>query len=176
MSHKKMQFQLQPTPRTGLRIVIVVAALMIGLGAIAVWRGPEAGPVKSAWALAGGDSLTMTVYKGPECDCCGMWIALMRDRGVKMTVIEQADVSPTKTRLGVPVAAKSCHTATIGGYVVEGHVPFEDIVRIVTQRPPVVGIAVPGMPTGTPGMDGPKVPYDVMSFDKNGALATFARR
>ena len=80
-----------------------------------------------------------------------------------------------KRQAGVPRGAYSCHTAFVDGYVVEGHVPAEDIKRLLTERPDVAGIAVPGMPIGSPGMEGPNPqPYDVLAFDEDGVLSLFA--
>jgi hypothetical protein len=162
---------------TARRWVIVSATLILALVALATWRrGDTRARVQATLALAAGHSLAMTVYKSPACECCKKWIALLRTEGFTVDVVEQEELAAVKTRLGVPSAAVSCHTAMIDGYVVEGHVPTEDILRLLRERPAVVGIAVPGMPTGAPGMDGPKVPYTVVSFDRSGALATFAAR
>ena len=80
-----------------------------------------------------------------------------------------------KRQAGVPRAVSSCHTAFVAGYVVEGHVPADDIKRLLTERPDVAGIAVPGMPIGSPGMEGPNPqPYDTLAFDEDGAVTHFA--
>ena len=186
MSPIQHQFPFTPPRRwRGGRIALLVAVVIIAFGGVSSWRrsaqgsSAQATPARAAVgadASVGTRSQAMTVYKGPECPCCDEWIALLRADGFQVEVVEQADMAPVKSRLGVPSAAESCHTATIGGYVIEGHVPTEDIARLLTERPAVVGIAVPGMPTGTPGMDGPKVPYKVVSFDRAGTLTTFAER
>ena len=88
------------------------------------------------------------------------------------------NLDPIKTRLGIPAGKGSCHTAEIGGYFVEGHVPAADIQRLLAERPAVVGLAVGGMPVGSPGMEvpgRPADPYDVFSFDKKGQTTVFAR-
>lgn len=95
----------------------------------------------------------MTVTRDPNCGCCGNWVAHVRTAGFPVEVIEVADVAPLKTRLGVPDALASCHTAEIGGYVVEGHVPAEAIKRLLAERPKATGLAVAGMPVGSPGME-----------------------
>jgi hypothetical protein len=142
-----------------------------------MWRhGGRRPRVQAALALAGAHPAAMTVYKSPTCECCAKWIALLRRQGFKVDVVEQVDLSGVKARLGVPNAAVSCHTATVEDYVVEGHVPPEDIVRLLTERPAVVGIGVAGMPSGAPGVDGRRDPYTVVSFDRSGTLATFAKR
>jgi len=86
------------------------------------------------------------------------------------------DLAAVRARYGVPREAAACHTAVVGGYVVEGHVPADAIRRLLQDRPDVVGIAVPGMPSGSPGMDGPKEPYQIVSFDKAGRIRVIERR
>lgn len=87
------------------------------------------------------------------------------------------DIMYAKTSNGVPLTLASCHTAKVGGYVIEGHVPASDIKRLLKERPPVAGLAVPGMPNGSPGMNqpGPKDRYNVISFDKQGNTAVYSR-
>ncbi len=86
------------------------------------------------------------------------------------------DLTPIEAQYGVPAAARSCHTAVVDGYVVVGHVPADVIRRMLKDRPKIVGIAVPGMPSGSPGMEGPKQPYDIMSFDKAGKVTVLEKR
>lgn len=95
----------------------------------------------------------MTVTRDPNCGCCGAWVAHVKAAGFPVEVIEIADVAPLKVKLGVPDALTSCHTAEVGGYVVEGHVPAEAIKRLLAERPRATGLAVPGMPVGSPGME-----------------------
>jgi len=108
----------------------------------------------------------MVVHKDPSCGCCGSWIAYLRTAGFSVEVIETADVDRVKTRLGVPSGLESCHTAEIGGYVIEGHVPHTAIRRLLAEKPRAIGIAVPGMPPSSPGMDvpGARDIYDVILF------------
>ena len=99
----------------------------------------------------------------------------MQANGFTATTTEMADVTPIKTKHQVPVQLQSCHTSLVGGYVIEGHVPAEDIQRLLRERPAVVGLAAPGMPAGSPGMDVPgSPPYQVLSFDKDGRTKVFA--
>ncbi len=95
----------------------------------------------------------VTVYKSPTCGCCGAWVDHLREDGFFVDVIEQADISARKVEFGVPPAMGSCHTATVDGYVIEGHVPSADIRRLLNERPRAKGLAVPGMPIGSPGME-----------------------
>ena len=116
------------------------------------------------------------VYKSPTCGCCTNWVAHLEDAGFDVTVEDVTDVAAVKTSLGVPSDLGSCHTATVGGYVIEGHVPAENIKDLLAQAPEVRGLAVPGMPVGSPGMEGPNAaPYDVLAFDEAGNRGVFAR-
>jgi hypothetical protein len=120
---------------------------------------------------------TVTVYKSPSCGCCRGWVEHLQRHGYTVEVHDTEDMAPVKAQLGVPDALGSCHTATVAGYVVEGHVPASDIERLLATRPAVLGIAVPGMPTGSPGMEVPGAPsdrYDVVSFDRGGGTRVFA--
>lgn len=119
------------------------------------------------------------VYKTPTCGCCSKWVEHMRHAGftVKAEDVSQEALQQMKTKLGVPDSANSCHTARLGGYVVEGHVPADTVKKMLKERPKIAGIAVPGMPVGSPGMEVPGAavrPYDVLSFDKTGATRVFA--
>ncbi len=96
----------------------------------------------------------VTVYRTPNCGCCGEYIRYLRDQGVAVHVIERDDLRPLKRQWGVPESMWSCHTSRVGSYVVEGHVPLEAIARLWTERPDARGIALPGMPPGSPGMGG----------------------
>ena len=120
---------------------------------------------------------SINVYKSPTCGCCSKWIEHMRQSGFTVTSEDLPDVSVIKKKHGVPGAVASCHTAFIGRYVVEGHVPAKDVRRLLAQRPAIAGLAVAGMPVGSPGMevDGRgSDAFDVVSFDANGRVAVFA--
>ena len=122
-------------------------------------------------------ALVATVYKTPTCGCCKAWVDHLTASGFRVTTVDREDLAPIKAQHGVGEHLASCHTALIGGYVVEGHVPAADIVRLLKERPAVAGIAAPGMPTGSPGMEKPGPPadrYDVVSFDQAGATRVFA--
>ncbi|MBY0297643.1 MULTISPECIES: DUF411 domain-containing protein [Methylobacterium] len=134
----------------------------------------------AALAVARGASAedlpTVAVTKDPSCGCCEKWVAHLREAGFAVTVVE-APVNPLKIRLGVPRDLASCHTAQVGGYVVEGHVPAGAIKRLLAERHRGTGLAVPGMPIGSPGMeiDGMEPDtYDVVLFGP-GTRAVFAR-
>jgi len=125
------------------------------------------------WILLGDGTARaaeMTVYKSPWCGCCGAWVEHLRANGFSVAVEEREDLSPVKRGFGVPEALHSCHTAVIEGYVIEGHVPAADILRLLTERPQARGLAVPGMPVGSPGMEqgGQRDPYEVILFGGDG--------
>ena len=104
-----------------------------------------------------------------------MWVAHLEQHGFTVKTTDVPNVNVVKAEFGVPGRIASCHTALVDGYVVEGHVPAEDIRRLLDSRPPLKGIAVPGMPLGSPGMEGPNPqPYDVIAFDDEGNLTRFA--
>lgn len=110
--------------------------------------------------------IAMEVWKDPNCGCCKDWIALMEQAGFAVKVHDVGN-SAVRAKLGLPGRLGSCHTALVGGYLVEGHVPAADVHKLLKQKPKALGIAVPGMPIGSPGMDGPeyggrKDPYDVL--------------
>ncbi len=125
-------------------------------------------------ALAGGDEVVM--YKDPNCGCCGAWADHMREHGFSVKEIATREMGEVKRKAGVPQALGSCHTAKVGGYIVEGHVPAADVKRLLAEKPAVAGISAPGMPLGSPGMEGPYPAdkYDVISFDRKGGTKVFA--
>lgn len=117
------------------------------------------------------------VHKSPTCGCCGLWVEHMRSAGFQVEVRDSDDLSPIKQRLGVPADKASCHTAQVGDYFVEGHVPADDVKRLLLESPDARGIAVPGMPLGSPGMEGPvgsAQPYSVELIGKDGSSTGFA--
>ena len=114
----------------------------------------------AAWPL-------VTVHKDPTCGCCGGWIAHLELRGFQTKTVETKEINRVKARLGVPFDLSACHTAEVGGYLIEGHVPAAAIERLLTERPKAKGLAVPGMPSGSPGMTGEYEEYDVILFGPN---------
>ena len=119
----------------------------------------------------------MVVHKSESCGCCGLWVEHMKQAGFPVEVRNLDNVNPIKERLGVPLGKGSCHTAEVGGYFVEGHVPAEDVKRLLAQKPAARGLVVPGMPAGSPGMempDGRVQPYVVELVGADGKTAPFA--
>ena len=117
----------------------------------------------------------MQVYKSPTCGCCQKWVEHFRAKGWSVAVSNVADTRPVKRELGVPAGLSSCHTAIVDGYYVEGHVPVEDVERLVREKPPVAGLALPGMPIGSPGMEGLRPErYTVLVVAKDGKTSAYA--
>ena len=118
-----------------------------------------------------------TVYLTPTCGCCGKWVDHMKAAGFTVTreVTSQLDSVPARRR--VPLTLRSCHTAVIGNYLIEGHVPVDLVQKLLKERPKVAGIAVPGMPAGSPGMESNyPVPYSIVAFRADGTTYEFGRR
>ncbi|WP_425592708.1 DUF411 domain-containing protein [Azonexus hydrophilus] len=113
------------------------------------------------------------VWKSPYCGCCKDWITHLENEGFAVIAHEVDDLDAARKRLGMPARYASCHTARVGGYLLEGHVPAREILRLLAEKPKAIGLAVPGMPVGSPGMDGPayggrRDPYDVLLVQADG--------
>ena len=120
---------------------------------------------------------SVEVWKDPNCGCCKDWVLYLEQNGFAVRVFDTGNTQARK-RLGVPENLGSCHTALVGGYAIEGHVPAHDIARLLREKPQAIGLAVPGMPVGSPGMDGAvyqgrKDPYNVLLIGKSGAPTVF---
>jgi hypothetical protein len=123
-------------------------------------------------------SRSLTVFKTPTCACCDAWIAHMREAGFRTTITVLPSLQSVRSSRGMPDALASCHTGLIEGYLVEGHVPAPDVIRLLAERPKAVGLAVPAMPLGSPGMETPqghKDPYDTLLVLRSGGTRVFAR-
>jgi hypothetical protein len=119
--------------------------------------------------------IPVQVYKDATCGCCSVWVEHLRRNGFAPTSENVTTITALKDKHGIPQQARSCHTALVGGYVVEGHVPAAEIHRLLKEKPKVAGLAVAGMPIGSPGMEGPNArPYDVLTFDKTGKTAVYS--
>ena len=170
MSKKRKTQQPSPPARRGFGRRQILTALG-GLGVAAIGATFIPGLFNNAPANAA----EVTVYKSPSCGCCGKWVDHLRRNGFRVSVTNVDDLDPVKKRAGVPYALESCHTAFVDGYVVEGHVPAENIHKILADRPKIIGLSVPGMPTGSPGMEGSdREHYKVYSFAAKGRSKVFA--
>lgn len=140
--------------------------------------GDDARPAATTVA-ARGNGETITVYRSPTCGCCKAWEDHMRAAGYTVESIETNALDPIKAENGVPRPLQSCHTGIVEGYVLEGHVPAEDVVRLLAERPDIKGLAVPGMPPGSPGMDVAGYedqPFEVFAFTDGGDAEVWATR
>ena len=118
----------------------------------------------------------VVVYKTPTCGCCGAWATHMRSAGFTVDVVEVKDAGVERKRLGMPQQFGSCHTASVGGYAIEGHVPASEVKRLLASKTKAIGLAVPGMPLSSPGMDVPgrKDPYQVLLINPSGQSSVYA--
>lgn len=145
--------------------VSTLTAVVLALG-VSVGHGQTSAPVKVA------------VYKTPTCGCCAKWASMLGKAGfdVAITDMPQAELQQLKTAKGVPEPIRTCHTAVVAGYVVEGHVPVDVIQKMLKEKPKTAGIGVAGMPAGSPGMESPNpVAYDVLTFERDGKTAVYAK-
>ncbi|HKK07419.1 MAG TPA: DUF411 domain-containing protein [Gemmatimonadota bacterium] len=152
--------------RTGKRLWISAAVLVAAGAAFVGLRQP---------ARASGPLVEVT--KSPTCGCCELWVDHMREAGFRVEVrdVDYATLDAVRAGAGVPGDLSSCHTATVEGYTIEGHVPAADIRRLLAERPHVRGLSAPGMPGGAPGMESaPAAPYRVVSFDSAGHRSVWA--
>jgi hypothetical protein len=144
---------------------IMKSDAMLAIFSVAVLALPP------AWA---GDTLVIDVYKNAACGCCGGWEKHLQEAGFTVRSHPVDEVSATRRKLGMPQAYASCHTAKIGRYLIEGHVPGADVRRLFAEQPDAIGLAVPAMPLGSPGMesDSPQ-DYDVMLVGRDGTAKVF---
>ena len=143
------------------RITALLAAALLGLSvSVAVFA----------------QQTVVEVYKSPTCGCCTDWIKHLRQNGFSVKAHDVADASEYRAKFGVPDQLGSCHTAMVGGYAIEGHVPAREIKRLLAEKPKAKGLAVPGMPRGSPGMEGPvSDPYEVLLFQASGNYAVYQK-
>lgn len=130
----------------------------------------------SARAMAAGTPVE--VWKGPACGCCKDWVKHLEANGFRVTASHDSGNSEARARLGMPVRYGACHTAEVAGYAIEGHVPAQEVRRLLKGRPAAIGLSVPAMPRGSPGMDGPEIgalhdPYDVLLVLRDGSTRVY---
>ena len=158
-----------------LSLLVIVA----GLSACAPTTGAPIAVVAAVEQSAEVHGLPVAlVHKSPTCGCCGLWVDHLKEAGFQVEVRNSEDVMPVKQRLGVPYGKGSCHTAEIADYFIEGHVPAEDIKRLLAEKPDAKGLVLPGMPMGSPGMEGPEGtarPYTVELVARDGTTSSFSQ-
>lgn len=141
-----------------------------GAGIVTLGAAATLSPVVPAVAQGG----QISVFKSPYCGCCGKWVNHLRAEGFDVAVRDMDDLETVKRMAGVPARLESCHTASVDGYIIEGHVPAEAVRRLLDGETGYRGIAVPGMPIGSPGMEGgTPEPYTVYGFDAKGRIEAF---
>lgn len=146
----------------------IQTSLLLAAGMTAAALVLVAGPIKA-------EAADITVYKSPTCGCCGNWIEIMEKRGHKVVAKNTEKLEVIKSMARVDEPLQSCHTAMVDGYFVEGHVPPEDVERMLKEKPEARGLAVPGMPSGSPGMEGgPADKYDVLLVGKDGSTSVYS--
>lgn len=120
----------------------------------------------------------VTVYKTATCSCCAKWVAHLEQQGFLVRTVDVMDLAPYKRKGGVPATLNACHTAFVGGYVVEGHVPGDVVKRMLAERPSIAGLVVPGMPIGSPGMEmgSRRDPYSILALAKDGSISVYEER
>ena len=154
-------------------------AIVAGLSACAPTTGAPVAVVAAVEQSAEVHGLPVAlVHKSPTCGCCGLWVDHLKEAGFQVEVRNSEDVMPVKQRLGVPYGKGSCHTAEIADYFIEGHVPAEDIKRLLAEKPDAKGLVLPGMPMGSPGMEGPEGtarPYTVELVGRDGTTSSFSQ-
>ena len=141
-------FKYQLSRRTMLTLVFGGAGGAVLIGGATGVLSPSAAPA--------GNRGQVTLYKNPQCDCCEGYAAYLRDNGFEVKVLATNDLTVMGEKYGIPDSLQPCHISLIGGYVVGGHVPIDPINRLLSEKPQITGISLPGMPTGTPGMPGKK--------------------
>lgn len=165
-SNKKTKRSIEKPKRT-IKLATLAASLLMGGVILAGGVLINQSPVQAE---------EVVVYKSPTCGCCKEWVSHLKENGFNVTVHDQYDMQPIKRQMGVPQRLQSCHTAQVGDYVIEGHVPAADIVRLLREKLAVKGLSAPGMPMGSPGMEGPrKDPYEVLAFQPDGRTSVYAR-
>lgn len=165
---------------------IIATALVFSLGATLSACAQSVAPVaanadSSSKAASASQVVAMPevlVHKDANCGCCNLWVDHLREAGFKVRVSDEVDMAAVKDRVGVPFGKGSCHTAEVAGYFMEGHVPAQDIMRLLKDKPKAKGLTVPGMPMGSPGMempDGAVQPYTVELVTPEGTTEPFAQ-
>lgn len=160
---------------TKLAIALTGTAAVAGLALLAGRAPASADAATVSAVLAEAPPPDITVYRSPACGCCKAWATHLEQNGFTVKQVEITDLSEIKAQAGVTPRLASCHTALIGRYAIEGHVPAADIKRLLAEKPDIAGLTAPGMPQGSPGMEtGSKDPYDVLAFTRDGKTTVWA--
>ncbi|PJC37052.1 hypothetical protein CO046_02590 [Candidatus Peregrinibacteria bacterium CG_4_9_14_0_2_um_filter_53_11] len=145
--------------------------LLAALFVFVLWGASGTSTEKGSTVLAQHE---VTLYKSPLCGCCTNYVGYLRKKGITVNVIDTDDVDQIKMDNGIPKELWSCHTTLIGGYSVEGHIPTEAMEKLLTEKPDILGIGLPAMPSGSPGMPGGKTgPFEIKQFMSDGEHTLF---
>lgn len=167
-------------PAAGAAVLAVT--LLAGCDAASAENSATSGAETAlpAGVVAAQDLPIIKMYKNPSCACCGEWVEHMRVNGFRVDVEEAGfNLMQIKAEHGVSPNLASCHTALVGDYVLEGHVPADVVRQLVSERPDIRGLAVPGMPAGVPGMPDPgpnRDPYQILAIQHDGSTELYATR
>ncbi len=155
------------------KILFLGAVVVIGgLVLIGTFTNSQEAPKTGTVGLA----LQATVYKTPTCGCCQVYAEYLKHEGLSVKIENLPDLTPIKNQYGIPANLQSCHTTVIGDYVIEGHIPLEIINKLLTEKPDIKGIALPGMPAGSPGMPGQKTgEWTIFALGKDGSIGEFMK-
>lgn len=133
-----------------IKVFLIIASIL--LGSVGLYYGLNAGFEGESQS----SDIKAIVYKSPACGCCSVYVSYLKRAGIEVSVVERDDMTPIKDQYAISPSVQSCHTTVIGDYFVEGHVPVEVIRKVLSEKPNIKGIALPGMPSGSPGMPGSK--------------------
>jgi hypothetical protein len=163
-------------PATSNAASLAIIALMFASPSNSSYAADQPALAETSKPRSTGYRPDIVVYKNFHCDCCERWVEYLKAHRFNVRVINVDDLLKEKDRVGVPRGKDACHTAEIEGYFIEGHVPADDIKRLIRIKPDARGLTVPGMPIGSPGMERGKEfqPYDVLLVDKEGNTSVFA--
>ncbi|WP_166482057.1 DUF411 domain-containing protein [Scytonema sp. UIC 10036] len=182
---KPVYFVLLSIILTGFAVIASATVAVAEGGNTASWHisqlvasNPKSVTHTSIWENdieANTETQKITVYRSPSCGCCGAWVKHMQKHGFQIKDIKTDEIEAIKQKYNVPQELASCHTAIIDGYLMEGHIPANDIKRFLKQKSTLAGLAVPGMPVGTPGMEieNKKQPFAVVAFGNKGEVKVF---
>ncbi len=163
----------RPSRTSAVRALLIGASLLAIAGAAAACSSDSSSAGDEPSVATDVQTALVEVHAAPGCGCCGGWEEYMESHGFTVKSTEDPNIADFKVARGVPAEAQSCHTAVIDGYTVEGHVPVDAIESLLTERPDIDGIALPGMPSGSPGMTGEKLaPFEVLAID-DGTTSSF---
>lgn len=159
-----------------IKILLTIGVVIAIVALVFIARSPSDASGEPVSANAGAD--VVTVYKTEACGCCLKWVDHLKANDFAVEVVNVASTAPTREKFGVPPQLLSCHTGTINGYWVEGHVPADLVRKLVADKPDdILGISAPGMPLGSPGMEGPNpVTYDIVAYHADGTTSVYATR